>query len=87
MMPNDEPKTVGEYRAWLIGYMFHSALNRRYSKISRRKDPPYFGCAVREAELVLPVKAIEVSASCKEKGAVEALRSALTEVCVCDSLG
>lgn len=80
MMSNDEPKTVGEYRDWLIGYMFRSALNRRFSKISRRKDPPYFGCAVREAELVHPVKAVEISASCKEKGAVEALKSVLTEL-------
>lgn len=83
-MLNVEPKTVGDYKDWLIGVVFRSALNRRFTKISRRKDPPYFGCSAAEVELVCPVKAVQISSSCKEKNILEALKSVLTEVCIYD---
>ncbi|XP_074269178.1 zinc protease PQQL-like [Silene latifolia] len=79
-MPNVEPKTIRDYRDWLVGAIFHSALNRRFTKISRRKEPPYFGCVIGEVELVCPVKAVQISISCKEKGILEALKSVLTEI-------
>ncbi|XP_021860861.2 zinc protease PQQL-like isoform X1 [Spinacia oleracea] len=79
-MLNVEPKTVGDYKDWLIGVVFRSALNRRFTKISRRKDPPYFGCSAAEVELVCPVKAVQISSSCKEKNILEALKSVLTEI-------
>lgn len=79
-MGNDEPKTVGDYKDWLIGLVFRSALNRRFTKISRRKDPPYFGCSAAEVELVCPVKAVQISSSCKEKSILEALKAVLNEL-------
>ncbi|KAK9705868.1 hypothetical protein RND81_07G088100 [Saponaria officinalis] len=79
-MPNDPPKTIREYKDWLVGVIFHSALNRRFTKISRSKEPPYFGCAIGEVEFVRPVKAVQISVSCKEKGILEALKSVLTEL-------
>ena len=79
-MQNDELRTVADYKDWLIGVVFRSALNRRFTKISRRKDPPYFGCSSSELELVRPVKAVQISASCKEKSILEALKSVLIEV-------
>ncbi|XP_057536975.1 zinc protease PQQL-like isoform X1 [Amaranthus tricolor] len=79
-MQNDELRTVADYKDWLIGVVFRSALNRRFTKISRRKDPPYFGCSSSELELVRPVKAVQISASCKEKSILEALKSVLIEL-------
>ncbi|XP_021725006.1 zinc protease PQQL-like isoform X1 [Chenopodium quinoa] len=79
-MLNDEPKTVRDYKDWLIGVVFRSALNRRFTKISRRKNPPFFVCSAAEVELVRPVKAIQISSSCKEKSILEALTSVLTEL-------
>ncbi|KAL7189349.1 hypothetical protein ACSBR1_039068 [Camellia fascicularis] len=79
-MPVDELKTVKDYRNLLAESMFFHALNQRFFKISRRKDPPYFSCSAAADVLVRPVKAYIMTSSCKEKGTIEALKSILTEV-------
>ncbi|XP_052199575.1 zinc protease PQQL-like isoform X2 [Diospyros lotus] len=79
-MPVDELTTVKDYRNLLAESMFFHALNQRFFKISRRKDPPYFSCSAATDVLVRPVKAYIMTSSCKEKGTVEALESMLTEV-------
>lgn len=81
-MPGDELKTVKDYRNLLVESMFLQALNQRFFKISRRKDPPYFSCSVGSDVLVRPLKAYIMTSSCKEKGTVEALESMLIEVCL-----
>ncbi|KAF5184288.1 Zinc protease pqql-like [Thalictrum thalictroides] len=75
-----ELKTVKDYRDLLAESMFHCALNQRFFKISRRKDPPYFSCSSAADVFVCPVKAYMMTATCKEKGAVEALESMLMEI-------
>ena len=80
-MPVDELKTVKDYRDMLAESMFLHALNQRFFKISRRKDPPYFSCSAAADALVRPLKAYIMSSSCKEKGTLEALESMLIEVC------
>lgn len=80
-MPVDELKTVKDYRDLLAESMFFHALNQRFFKISRKKDPPYYSCSAAADCLVRPVKAYIMTSSCKEKGTVEALESMLTEVC------
>lgn len=77
-------KTIEDYRFSLVEGMFHNALNQRFFKISRQKDPPFFSCSSTGDNLVHPVKAYLLSASCKEKGTLQALESVLTEV---DRLG
>ncbi|XP_057968681.1 zinc protease PQQL-like isoform X2 [Malania oleifera] len=79
-MPVDELKTVKDYRELLAESMFIYALNQRFFKISRRKDPPYFSCSVAADALVRPVKAYIMTSSCKGKGTIEALESMLSEV-------
>lgn len=79
-MPEDELKTVKDYRNLLAESMFLSALNQRFFKISRRNDPPYFSCSAAADVLVCPLKANIMTASCKGKGTIEALESMLTEV-------
>ncbi|GMQ06239.1 hypothetical protein CsSME_00050896 [Camellia sinensis var. sinensis] len=79
-MPVDELKTVKDYRNLLAESMFFHALNQRFFKISRGKDPPYFSCSAAADVLVRPVKAYIMTSSCKEKGTIEALKSILTEV-------
>ncbi|KAA8534881.1 hypothetical protein F0562_029903 [Nyssa sinensis] len=79
-MPVDELKTVKDYRDLLAESMFFHALNQRFFKLSRRKDPPYFSCSAAADVLVRPVKAYIMTSSCKEKGTIEALESMLTEV-------
>ncbi|KAK8970650.1 hypothetical protein KSP40_PGU009705 [Platanthera guangdongensis] len=79
-IPVDEMKTVKQYRDSLAEAMFHCALNQRFFKISRRKDPPYFSCSSAADVLVHPVKAYIMSSSCREGGTVEALESMLMEV-------
>lgn len=80
-MPVGELKTVSDYRDLLAESMFLYALNQRFFKISRRKDPPYFSCSAAADALVHPLKAYIMSASCKEKGTIKALESMLIEVC------
>lgn len=80
-MPVDELKTAKDYRDLLAESMFFHALNQRFFKISRKKDPPYYSCSAAADCLVRPVKAYIMTSSCKEKGTVEALESMLTEVC------
>ncbi|OIT04261.1 PREDICTED: zinc protease PQQL-like [Nicotiana attenuata] len=79
-MPVEELKTVKDYRELLTESMFFHALNQRFFKISRKKDPPYYSCSAAADILVRPVKAYIMTSSCKEKGTVEALASMLTEV-------
>ncbi|KAK6236436.1 hypothetical protein SCA6_011773 [Theobroma cacao] len=79
-MPADELKTVKDYRDMLAESMFLHALNQRFFKISRRRDPPYFSCSAAADALVHPLKAYIISSSCKEKGTLEAIESMLIEV-------
>ncbi|GLJ23437.1 hypothetical protein SUGI_0443600 [Cryptomeria japonica] len=79
-IPFSEMKTVGDYREWLAESLFHSALNQRFFKISRQRDPPFFSCSSSADVWVHPVKAYVISASCKERGTIEALESILMEV-------
>ena len=80
-MQVDQLKTVKDYRDLLAESMFLYALNQRFFKISRRRDPPYFSCSAAADVLVRPLKAYIMTSSCKEKGTVEALESMLIEVC------
>ncbi|XP_077210657.1 insulinase (Peptidase family M16) protein [Tasmannia lanceolata] len=79
-MPVGEMKTVKDYRDSLVEAMFHCALNQRFFKISRRKDPPYFSCSSAADVLVRPVKAYIMTSACKESGTIEALESMLMEI-------
>lgn len=79
-IPVDEMRTVKGYRDSLAEAMFHCALNQRFFKISRRKDPPYFSCSSAADALVRPVKAYIMTSSCRERGTIEALESMLMEV-------
>ncbi|KAK9102226.1 hypothetical protein Sjap_019480 [Stephania japonica] len=79
-IPVGELKTVKDYRDSLAESMFHCALNQRYFKISRRKDPSYFSCSSAADVFVRPVKAYIMTATCKEKGTTEALESMLMEI-------
>ncbi|KAE9607599.1 putative processing peptidase [Lupinus albus] len=79
-MAAEELITVKDYRNLLAESMFLYALNQRFFKISRRKDPPYFSCSASADVLVRPLKANIMTAGCKGKGTIQALESMLTEV-------
>ncbi|PON32289.1 Coenzyme PQQ biosynthesis protein [Parasponia andersonii] len=79
-MQAGELKTVRDYRDLLAESMFLHALNQRFFKISRRKDPPHFSCSAAADILVNPLKTYIMTSSCKEKGTIKALESMLTEV-------
>ena len=79
-MQVDELKTVRDYRDLLAESMFLHALNQRFFKISRRKDPPHFSCSAAADILVNPLKAYIMTSSCKEKGTIKAIESMLIEV-------
>lgn len=79
-LPDNEMRTVRDYRDSLVESMFHCALNQRLFKISRGKDPPYFSCSSYADSLVKPVKAYIMTSSCREGGTAEALESMLMEV-------
>ncbi|KAF8400960.1 hypothetical protein HHK36_014263 [Tetracentron sinense] len=79
-MPVGELRTVKDYRDSLAEAMFQHALNQRFYKISRRKDPPYFSCSCAADVVVRSMKAYMMTSTCKEKGTVEALESMLMEV-------
>ncbi|KAK3027106.1 hypothetical protein RJ639_042400, partial [Escallonia herrerae] len=79
-MPVNELRTVKDYRDMLAESMFLHAINQRFFKLSRKRDPPYFSCSAAADVLVRPVKAYIMSSSCREKGTIEALESMLSEV-------
>lgn len=79
-IPNDDLKTVKDYRDVLIQSMFRRALNRRFGKISHKKDAPYFSCCAEENESIKAIKGFRISSSCREKGIIEALESIISEV-------
>ncbi|KAL6577311.1 hypothetical protein OROMI_011587 [Orobanche minor] len=79
-VPVDELKTVKDYRNLLAESMFFHALNQRFFKFSRKKDPPYFSCSAAADVLVRPAKAYIMTSSCKQNGTTEALESMLIEV-------
>lgn len=79
-IPAAEMRTVKDYRNSLAEAMFHCALNQRFFKISRRKDPPFFSCSAAADILVRPVKAYIMTSSCREGGTVGALEFMLMEV-------
>ncbi|KAK4483651.1 hypothetical protein RD792_010852 [Penstemon davidsonii] len=79
-VPVDELKTVKDYRNLLAESMFFHAMNQRFFKLSRKKDPPYFSCSAAADVLVRPTKAYIMSSSCKQNGTTEALESMLIEV-------
>ncbi|XP_024516679.1 zinc protease PQQL-like [Selaginella moellendorffii] len=79
-IPSRQIVTVADYRYTVAEGMFHSALNQRFFKLSRQQEPPFFSCASVDDNLVRPVKAYTITASCKEKGTLEAVESILTEV-------
>ncbi|KAG7988807.1 hypothetical protein I3843_03G206000 [Carya illinoinensis] len=79
-MQADQLKTVKDYRDLLAESMFLYALNQRFFKISRRRNPPYFSCSAAADVLVCPLKAYIMTSSCKEKGTIDALESMLIEV-------
>ncbi|KAF5748513.1 putative Mitochondrial-processing peptidase subunit beta mitochondrial [Tripterygium wilfordii] len=80
MVPVCELKTVKDYRDMLAESMFLHALNQRFFKLSRTRDPPYFSCSAAADDLAFPLRAYIMSSSCKEKGTLEALESMLLEV-------
>ncbi|KAL8153842.1 hypothetical protein V2J09_011602 [Rumex salicifolius] len=79
-MPNNDLKTVKDYKNILIETMFRRALNRRFVRITHNKDPPYFLCSASEDESIKPIKVSKISSCCKEKGILVALESILSEV-------
>ncbi|XP_057765310.1 zinc protease PQQL-like isoform X1 [Salvia miltiorrhiza] len=79
-VPVDELKTVKDYRNILAESMFFHALNQRFFKLSRNKDPPYFSCSAAADVLVRPTKAYIITSSCKQNGTTEALESMLMEL-------
>ncbi|XP_010545332.1 PREDICTED: zinc protease PQQL-like isoform X2 [Tarenaya hassleriana] len=79
-MPVNDLKTVKDYRDMLAESMFLHALNQRFFKLSRKKDPPFFSCSAAADVLVSPLKAYIMSSSCKEKGTLASLESMLLEV-------
>ncbi|GLT32236.1 hypothetical protein SLA2020_069160 [Shorea laevis] len=78
--PAKKMKTIKDYRDALVESMFLTALNQRFSKITCRKNPPYFSCSLDADTLVRPVGAYTMYSYCKEKGTLKALESMLTEV-------
>ncbi|XVF49052.1 hypothetical protein PTKIN_Ptkin03bG0237900 [Pterospermum kingtungense] len=78
-MQAEQLKTIRHFRDMLVELMFAIALNRRFSKISNRKNSPYFSCSAAPAKLLCLSKAIMMTSYCKEMGTLEALESMLLE--------
>ncbi|PRQ46705.1 hypothetical protein RchiOBHm_Chr2g0091881 [Rosa chinensis] len=72
--------TVRDYRDLPAESMFLYALNQRFFKIARRKDPPFVSCSTSADVLFNPLKAYMMTSSCKEKGTIQAQESILIEV-------
>lgn len=82
-VPAKEDTSIEDYRFLIAEQMFHSALNQRFFKISKHKNPPFFSCISSSENLVRPVKAYIMSANCQERGTLQALEQMLTEVRHC----
>ena len=74
------PETFAQYRHELVGELFFSILNSRFSDISRKPGSPFLFAAAGQAHPIRPKQILFVSASAEEGGLTGALKGILTEL-------
>ncbi|GBG85044.1 hypothetical protein CBR_g39508 [Chara braunii] len=79
-MPNKDRITLDDFRSLLVEEMFHMALNQRFFKLSRQKNPPFYSCQSSSQVLARPINSYMMSATVQDKGTVRALEAMLTEL-------
>lgn len=78
--PSQRRHRVRDVRVALARWMFCSAMNYRFRRMSKQADRPFFYCDAYETDMVNPVFAYGVQASCPEGRTSKALEHILVEV-------
>jgi len=74
------PETFAQYRNELVGELFFSILNTRFSDISRKQGSPFLFAGAGKAHPIRPKQLLYVSASAEEGGIKRALEGILAEL-------
>lgn len=69
-----------DVRLSLARWMFCSALNYRFHRISKQTDRPFFSCSTYTEDFVRPAMGYIIEANCPEGGTILALEQMLIEV-------
>jgi zinc protease len=78
-LPLRDPTTVGAYRQEIVEQLYTGMLNRRYSELAQKPDPPFMGAGSGLGLFVRSKEAFTLSAMVKEGGIERGLDALFTE--------
>ncbi len=78
-LPRREEDTVGAYRQMLVETLYNGMLNRRFSELAQKPDPPFIGASSGTGRLVRSAEVYALTASVKEDGIPRGLQALLVE--------
>ncbi len=78
-LPSQDQSTVGAYRQSIVEGLYNGMLNRRFSELTQKPDPPFIYAFSGRGMLVRTKDSYTLTASTKEDGIEKGLRAVLTE--------
>jgi zinc protease len=78
-LPARDQSTVGAYRQSIVEGLYNGMLNRRFSELSQKPDPPFIYAFSNRGPLIRTKDTYTLIASVKEDGITEGLRAVFTE--------
>ena len=78
-LPLHDPATVGAYRQEIVQQLYTGMLNRRFSELAQKPDPPFMGAGAGLGLFVRSKEAYTLNAMVKEGGIERGLDALFTE--------
>jgi len=78
-LPVRDERTVGAYRRTILESLYHGMLNRRFSELAQKPDPPFIGASSGTGRLVRGAEVYALTAVVKEDGLERGLGALVVE--------
>ena len=78
-LPDREEGTVATYRQSIVENLYHGVLNRRFSELAQKPDPPFLGASSGTGRLVRGAEVYALTAVVKEDGLARGLGALVVE--------
>jgi len=78
-LPLRDEQTVGAYRQSIVETLYNGMLNRRFSELTQKPDPPFIGASSGTGRLVRSAEVYALTAVVKEDGLERGLEALLVE--------
>jgi len=78
-LPDREEGTVATYRQSIVENLYHGMLNRRFSELAQKPDPPFIGASSGTGRLVRGAEVYALTAVVKEDGLARGLGALVVE--------